>query len=256
MAIHFPVTQEVRLKKSPLSEVLCQVKFPPILRIAKEPPADFQEAIRIRFPGLEVEQGVLLQLGISPAAENPVVETTPKIYRFKSSDSKTCVSLAVDFFALSTNSYTHWDDFVNDFIFVEQVVKKVFSPPFINRVGLRFINRITLKNSGCKTIQELLDLFHPDLTCFFRSNAWSEPGEMISQIVLLDHKARLTLRFGFAREEKEPFFLLDFDYYEGYQLDFQNLSEKIDDYHTKIYQAFRWSLIDAGLEHFDPFPGK
>lgn len=251
MGIHFPVKQEIQLKKPPLSEVICQVKFPPILRISKETPVNFQEAIRSHFPGLDVEQGVLLQLGISPASESPVMDTTPKVFRFKSPDAQSNVALAQDFFALSTNDYTHWSSFRNEFAFVEQAAWEEFSFPYVSRIGLRFINRFTRKNTGCKTFSELLDLFRDELTCLIRSDAWTEPNEMISQIVLPDNKAKLNLRFGFSKEQKEQFILLDFDYFEDYQLEYKNLSERIDRYHAKIYQAFRWSLKDSSLERFE-----
>jgi uncharacterized protein (TIGR04255 family) len=256
MGLNFPVKAEVRLKKTPLSEVICQVKFPPILRISKETPANFQEAIRSRFPELEVEQGVLLQFGVSPALEKPLVETAPKVYRFKSMDKKSNVTLATDFFAFSTNGYTHWEDFLNDFTFIEKAVREEFYPPYTTRNGLRFINRFTRKNTGCKTFDELIDLFRDELTGLIRVDVWTEPNEMLIQIVLPDNQAKLLLRAGFGKEQKEPFFILDFDYFEDKQLDFKNLSGRIKKYHTKIYQAFRWCLKDSSLERFEPLTGK
>jgi uncharacterized protein (TIGR04255 family) len=256
MAINFPKQPEVRLDRSPLSEVICQVKFPPILRIGKEPPTNFQDTIRDRFPGLEIDQGVVQQLGINPAAENPVLGTLPKLYRFKAYDSKSYVGLSYDFFAFSSSNYSHWKDFVNDFSFIEQAVLAEFNPPFVSRIGLRFINRITRKNSGCKTYIELAELLREELTCLIRTDIWKEPIEMISHIVLQDNSAKLILRYGYAKEENEPFFLLDFDYFEDSQLEFKNLSKKIDRYHNKIYQAFRWCLKENSLIHFRPTIGK
>ncbi len=252
MNITFPQQSEVRLKKSPLREVLCQVRFPPILRIGKEAPADFQEAIRNRYPGLEVEQGVMFQFGISPTAEKPTIETSPKIYRFKSLDSKSNVALAPDFFALSTTAYTHWHDFVNDFSFIENVAQEKFTLPITSRVGLRFINQFTRKNTGCSSYQELLGLFRDDLTCFIRSEAWSEPEETISQFVIPDGKAKLTIRFGYGKEQKEQFFILDLDYFEEGQIEFKNLNRRLNRYHNQIYQAFRWCIKDHSLERFEP----
>lgn len=255
MGITFPQQPEVRLKKSPLREVLCQVRFPPILRIGKEAPVDFQEAIRNRYPGLEVEQGVLLQFGINPVVEKPTMETSPKIYRFKSLDSKSSVALATDFFALSTTAYTHWHDFVNDFASVENAVQEEFTLPITSRIGLRFINQFTRKNTGCSSYQELLGLFRDDLTCFIRSEAWSEPAETISQFVIPDGKAKLTIRFGYGKEQKEQFFILDFDYFEEGQIEFKNLSKRLSRYHNQIYQAFRWCIKENSLERFDPIRG-
>lgn len=252
MGITFPQQMEVRLKKSPLREVICQVRFPPVLRIGKEAPANFQEAIRNRYPGLEIEQGVMLQFGMNPAVEKPLMETSPKIYRFKSLDSKSNVALATDFFALSTIAYTHWHDFIDDYIFVENAVQKEFNFPVTSRIGLRFINQFTRKNTGCSSYHELLGLFREDLTCFIRSEAWSEPEETISQFVIPDGKAKLTIRFGFGKEQKEQFFILDFDYFEDGQIEFKNLSKRLNHYHNQIYQAFRWCIKENSLKRFEP----
>jgi len=256
MSLNFPSQPEVRLKKPPLSEVICQVRFPPILRIGSESPVNFQDVIRKRFPGLEVERQVLVHLGISPSVDNPIAENAPKVYRFKSADEKSSVALASDFFALSTNSYSHWRNFVDDFHFVEQAVRKEFQPSLATRVGLRFINRLTQKNTGCKTFSELLDLLRGELTCLIRSEAWRDPSELLTQIVLPDQSAKLILRFGFGREQDEPFFLLDFDYFEDFHNEFTDIAQRIEHYHDQIYQAFRWCIKDGALDRFEPVIGK
>lgn len=74
MTIKFPSKPDIPLKKAPLMEVVCQVRFPPILRINTEEPSEFQEEIRDRFPKIEIEQGFLLRLppqgsGGTPSAE-------------------------------------------------------------------------------------------------------------------------------------------------------------------------------------------
>jgi uncharacterized protein (TIGR04255 family) len=88
--------------------VVCQIKFDPILQIDKEPPIDFQETIRSQFPILEIEEGVIIQFGISPSSENPAMGTAPKIYRYQSMDSTSDVALTQDFFALTTHASSHW----------------------------------------------------------------------------------------------------------------------------------------------------
>ena len=68
MALNFPQHPDIPLSAPPLAEVICQVRFPPILRIVREEPSDFQERVRDRFPLLEVEQGVVVKFPRRPAA--------------------------------------------------------------------------------------------------------------------------------------------------------------------------------------------
>src|SRR4051794_35988880 len=46
----FPDAPRVLYEINPLDEVVCQLKFPPVLRIDAEMPVGFQEAIRAQFP--------------------------------------------------------------------------------------------------------------------------------------------------------------------------------------------------------------
>ena len=46
----FPEVKRVIYKKNPLDRVICQLRFPPILRIDAEPPVKFQDRVRKEFP--------------------------------------------------------------------------------------------------------------------------------------------------------------------------------------------------------------
>ena len=252
MTLKFPSKPEVRLGKSPLEEVICQVKFAPILRISKDQPIELQESLRESFPGLLVEQGVVLQLPGVGSSENPNVEATPKIFRFLSKDKMTNVALAVDFIALTSREYTHWHEFLNRLMDVLGKVNEIYRPSFATRIGLRFVNRFTRKNTGSKNASEILDLFRSEFTCLIRSEPWTEPLEMLSQITLSDGKARLAIRNRFGKDKSEPYFLLDLDYYEEGQLPLDGLEPRIERYHSRIYEAFRWCLYDESLDKFQP----
>jgi uncharacterized protein (TIGR04255 family) len=187
-------------------------------------------------------------------SEKPSMESTPRIYRFRTPDELTHVALAMDFFALSTKQYTHWENFISDIELTSYAVQKVYQLPYATRIGLRFINRFDQKNTGCTSTEQILDLFRPELTCLLRADAWQEPREFLSQIVLSDDTAKLAIRVGFGREKDEAFFALDLDYFEDGQVSLDNLSERITHYHTRIYDAFRWCMLEKSLEHFEPLP--
>ncbi len=255
MSLNFPSVEEIRLRRPPLSEVICQVKFAPILSIAKELPTDFQEAVRTRFPGFIAEQGVVFQLPASGGVDRPIVDAAPRIYRFTTADGMAFLSLATDSLALSTQKYSHWKDFLEDFSIAETALRKIYHPAYATRIGLRFINRFTRQNTGLNTSKEILELFRDELTCVLHTEAWQEPKEMLSQMVLVDNHAHLTLRIGYGKEQAEPFFLLDLDYFEEKQLPFDGLMGRIDNYHARIYAAFRWCMKEGSLVRFDPQRG-
>ena len=66
----FPETsQKIIYKKNPLDRVICQLRFPPILKIDTELPDKFQESIRNDFPEFQEKEGpaiardILIKLG-------------------------------------------------------------------------------------------------------------------------------------------------------------------------------------------------
>ena len=99
---------------------------------------------------------------------------------------------------------------------------------------------------------EVFALFRPELTSLLQTDAWSQPTSLVTQLNLPDGDATLTLRTAYSNSPDEPFFLLDFDYYEEGQLGFERLIERCDRYHRVIYNAFRWSLQESSLARFGP----
>ena len=109
MAIAFPEVEDIRLNRSPLDEVICQVRFPPILTISKDRPFGFQEAVRKLLPAYSNEQG--FQLHLEDSTEQPRADFKGNIHRFVNETEGDTVVLSMDYFALSTKQYTHWHDF-------------------------------------------------------------------------------------------------------------------------------------------------
>ncbi|MDY7079701.1 MAG: TIGR04255 family protein [Chloroflexota bacterium] len=251
--ICFPERDDVRLERAPLAEVICQVRFPSVLRIANEQPVAFQERIRGQFPQLGIEHGVLVQMA-APGTEPPSTEPKSRIFRFKSLDEHTVVSLGLNFYALSTTSYTHWADFLGNLQLISQAAHEIYDLPYAVRVGLRYINHLTFENTGTSNIVELLEILRPELTVLLQDDCWDEPLEMINHLSLAgDDDERLTLRSGF-RGGKEPVFLLDFDYYIEGNLPLGNLPTLCQRYHDVIYNAFRWCIQEDKLAVFAPIP--
>jgi uncharacterized protein (TIGR04255 family) len=256
MPLNFPHQPDVRLMRSPLTEVVCQVRFPPILRIGSEEPIAFQERVRRRFPRLESEQGFLFQLQFSDAGMTPppAAQSTARLYRFRSVDGFTSITLANDFYALSTERYTVWEDFANDLALAHDSVQGVYEPGFSTRLGLRYVDQLAASRLGLEGFDGVVDLLRPELTSLLRVDAWTAAVEMLCQLLIPDHEGNLGLRFGTRIVDDERVFVLDFDYYDDRELPFEGLIERCHRFHDLIYDAFRWCIKDEKLDVFGPVP--
>ncbi len=114
----FPEANRVLYRKNPLDQVVCQLRFPPILRIDAEIPAEFQEMVRRQIPNLtetsewklEVPPGLKDQ--ISPEILRQILQSSGnKNYEFSSEDGQWKINLTRTFVALTTQRYERWEEF-------------------------------------------------------------------------------------------------------------------------------------------------
>lgn len=245
MPIHFPNVKEIRLERPPVAEVISQVRFPAILKISEESPATFQEKIRDVFPHLDIEQGVAINVS------NPSAMTMqPRAFRFSTKDKKYTATLDVASYALTTEFYTSWIDFFSKLEIIHNVAREVYNPPYANRIGLRYINLLTKENSGRNSLSEIIGMFRPQLVGGFNTEAWEDPDEFITGLVLRrngDEKFNIRITY----KKAEPIgILLDMDYYASGELNLQEFPEMVNRFHEIIYDAFRWSIREEELNNF------
>lgn len=127
-------------ERNQLGQVICQLRFPEILTIGANAPAQFQEAIRGEYPQYFVRQEQVPKL--PGAAGNP--QTTPN-YNFVSADGVWRVNLTSKFISLSTSKYTCWENFAGKLDKPLATFISVYKPAYFDRVGLRYINFISRK---------------------------------------------------------------------------------------------------------------
>lgn len=134
--------------KNQLLEVICQLRFPDILKIEAQEPFEFQDAVRADYPQYQkkVEQ-------LPPKQENGKLtpQGTTNNYQFISSDGQWKISLTRGFIALSTHAYVRWEEFAKRLDRILAAFIQVYRPAFFSRVGLRYINafrRIALELEG------------------------------------------------------------------------------------------------------------
>lgn len=128
-----------------LAEVICQLRFPDILKIEAQEPFLFQDAVRADYPqyAKAVEQ-------LPPLSQNGKLtpQGTVNNYQFVSADGQWKVSLTKGFIALSTHRYTRWEDFAQKLDAVLAAFIKIYEPSYFVRVGLRYINFFNKQRLG------------------------------------------------------------------------------------------------------------
>ncbi len=141
-------SQEARCRygANQLAEVICQLRFPEILTIEANAPAQFQEAIRQDFPLYSVrKEGPAPKLTGTPG--NMTLQPQPQTnnYQFATADGVWRVNLTSKFISLSCNRYTCWEDFARMLDKPLAAFIKVYRPALFSRVGLRYLNFISRK---------------------------------------------------------------------------------------------------------------
>ena len=119
-------------RNNQLANVICQLRFPEILSIQANIPADFQEAIRHIFPKYAVRPEALP--GKNPPANN---------YQFVTADGMWRINLTSKFISLSCGKYTCWEDFANMLDKPLAAFIQIYKPAYFERVGLRYVNFIS-----------------------------------------------------------------------------------------------------------------
>ncbi len=250
-----PTPAEVPLAAAPLIRVIAQVRFPLVTAIEQlEFIAPFQEAIRATYPILRQEQTQQLVLGGSMA---PAMRPSTA-WRFSSEDAHWRVSLTSDFLALETTRYTSRNDFLGRFEVVVAALVAQVDPKLIDRVGVRFIDRI----SG-DDLDRIGKFIRPEVRGLSGGPAATWVSHSITETVFSRDEVQALVRWGqlpprvtvdpAAIEPSEsPSWILDLDMFSLKPAPF-SVERVVTDtrhYMERLYTFFRWVVTDDFLRHY------
>jgi len=257
--VPFPADEvdEVFLPDAPLLSVVAQVRFPVIASISRQDfIGEFQERIRSEYPTLhQMKESAFVvgPKGLSTGGE------AGWIWRFRDKTDRWGVTLAPSFVALETSSYVDRPDFARRIHLVLRSLAETIAPAAIERVGLRFADRVELESSV--GVVDLERLVRPEM----RGPATVELGGATLTHSLNDAEfqvgeAELHARWGVLppNAQMDPFhgepskhlsWLLDLDMYENVVADFDvdRIVSRTNDFARRIYAFFRWAVEDELL---------
>ncbi|SRR6266516_1519381 len=245
----FPKSKRVLFQHNPLVEVVCQVRFPPVLQIAAEDPVEFQERVRATYPLYRREEGTEI-----PADFRQVVAqlripglTDQHVHIFLTEDQKRYISLSRESLALTDKRYHRWEEFSGEMTAALAALADVYKPAFFSRIGLRYKDVVNKKKLGlngerwdslvCKPlVGPLAESAVRDRIAGFSSNAVVKLDEVKGGFIHLRH--------GLMTDEKGKgeSFLFDADFFTQERSEPKDVGPILDTFNGMAGNYFRWAI--------------
>ena len=257
----FPEVKRVIYNKNPLEKVTCQLRFPPILKIDAQIPADFQERIRKDFPNFsETTEGweMILPGEVNMPIPSEVLKeirqtSGNKNYEFYSEDEQWKVNLTRTFIALSSSHYRKWEEFNAKLAGPLEALIEIYSPQNFSRIGLRYIDvirrsKLVLGDDSWKK------LLRPDVLGILNSSYDQDVENFESkyEMHLSDRKSMVRVITRLLTIDDEICFVIDSDFYDSNKTNLKDSQEKLNYFNKRASRLFRWCITEDLHQAMEP----
>lgn len=251
----FPDSPRVIYGRNPLAEVICQVRFPPILRIDSETPSRFQEALRSEYPlyGEASTATVTLPPNAPPEFAKLIQSLGPmrgagRRHDFLTEDSTWQATLTRESLALKTTAYRRWEQFRDKLGSLCDVFIAEYRPSFYVRIGLRYVDVVQRSNLGLEGTP-WSQLLRPHIAGEFSSPDVASSIETALREVLVkfdDRGGRVMIRHGLAIAEpgNEDCFFVDSDFHTQQKTEIADANDTLANFNQAAGRLFRWCIQD------------
>jgi len=258
----FPETKRVIYENNPLDKVICQLRFPPILKIDTKVPDEFQERIRDSFPEFSEKAEIKLPIFKSAQKDTPaevlqsITPTGNKNYEFSSEDKVWTINLTRTFLALSTKNYKRREDFRAHLDAPLQAFIEIYNPSAFSRVGLRYIDIIRRSDLNLNGIP-WSELLKPHVLWLLGSSDVNENIRSFQaqcEIKLEDETSIARVMTGLVdgQESNEECFMIDTDFYTSKKTAITDVGSKLDFFHTQGSRLIQWLITKRLHEAMEP----
>ena len=263
----FPDVERVIYSNSPLAEVICQLRFPPILKISAEEPHAFQERVRHIYPNFSTTTPAealpqnapdFLRPLLQAAFQDPSLNSGIKQFRFSDPDEEWNVFLSRDALGLTTTHYVRWEDFRDRYRMLVSALLEVYTPAYFTRIGLRYKDLLSPARAGNAnyTWQHIIE---PHILGELGNSALeglTVAGAKRELSLELERDLLLTLNHGFVQEEGQEgiSYLIDADYHKESRLDTEQWITDFERCHWHAGRIFRWCITKTLHQALGPIP--
>ena len=250
--MNFKEVKRVKYQHNILFEVLFQVRFPDIMKISEEAPAEFQDIVRKEgYPELESEIP-LLPPGMPKELEEVV--SAAKVFHFLSEDRDWKISLAKDYIAFTCNGvYTNYADFRARLEKVLETFAKIYQPSYFTRIGLRHknvANRASLPHAKQEVEAFIPEHIFPELTAIIakdienlqKASLFNDRSMKANVIHVLSD---VSGRFRKKEFTNEKSYIIDVDCFSESRIEgINDVLTKCDIFKRLSWNIFQWSITD------------
>lgn len=257
----FSREERVIYRKNQLGEVICQLRFPEILTIEANIPADFQEAIRDQFPRYSVRKETPLPK-LSGMPGNLQLEKQPQNnnYQFVSADGVWKVNLTSRFVSLACSRYTCWEDFAAKLDKPLAAFIQIYRPAYFERVGLRYLNFISRNSLGLQDLpyRELIQSQYLGLLGDEEIQEGATTRSTVDAELAIRGGCRAKIHAGpglvkrAGQQDKEPKFVLDLDLYMIGNVPVNLSAGSLQTLHAQADSLFRGAITDVLHNAMEP----
>ena len=248
-------------RNNPLGEVICQIRFPEILKIGTEVPADFQEAIRAEYPRYSSRMEAPAPR-ITGTPGNLTLENQPRTvnYQFLSEDGLWRVNLTSRFISLACTRYTSWEDFARKLDKPLAAFIRVYKPAYFERVGLRYINFISRKDLDLEGVP-FRELITPSYLGLLAEEDVTETGMgrcCVDAELPIRGGCRIKLHAGpgivkrGSQQDNEVKFVLDLDLFMPGKVPVNFAAGALQTLHSQAWPVFRNAITEKLHDALDP----
>ena len=249
--MNLPESKRVIYKRNPLVEVVCQLRFPPILKISHQEPVEFQDEIRFQYPLFETTQSQVPSEMAAVMQQFGLPLQSDIAYSFKSEDQKWQLAITKESIALTTSAYERYEHFKQRLQESVVIFERIYRPSFYTRVGLRYQDLIIRSNLGLedKNWSDLIamhiasELHNPELS--------SSIQKIMKNLVLNTGHGQVNFKHGLVtvkepgKNNDEIAYLFDADFYTEQKIERDgNVWNILDQSNKSARRLFRWSITD------------
>ena len=238
-----------KYKKDFLTKVIFRIDFDQVKLSQLE---DFSEKIKKDFPINKEGKGEEGMINFDfKTKELKQTSSSVVVWDFYNKDKTKKIKIHPNFLFVEYSKYKDSKELLKDIDIVSSFIK-IFKIKTINRMGLRYINEIKLKNKDFLNWNKYIDNKLLGSLDFATSNKKAIARAM-GQIVFKENFGDINFRYGlwnanYPNEINEKVFILDFDGYSKFPLDTDetNIIKLVEEYNQKIEDLFE-SVIKEDL---------